>query len=95
LTNRGDKALNSADIGAQPLFQRTRDLSHTLRRRSLSAEENGGEAALIVDPVESPLWFVDHYDPAKLKAVTKGDKKRLQRLAKEVNELTARLFPGS
>jgi hypothetical protein len=37
----------------------TDQLSYAHRLKSLQADENNGEAALIVDPVESQTWFVE------------------------------------
>jgi hypothetical protein len=42
----------------QKLFKRTRDLGYDARQRSLSAADNFGEAAIVVEPIESPLWYV-------------------------------------
>jgi hypothetical protein len=59
------------------LFRRTALLGYEARQKGLAAEENAGEAAITVDPIESPLWYVeardgylsDPEDPERLIAV--------------------------
>lgn len=85
-------AAEESDLTPEPLFERTRELSYSNRRRALLAEENDGEPAVIVDPYESPLWFVDHYDPSKLRAASVDMRERFKAMAEKTNGLAADLF---
>jgi hypothetical protein len=52
--------VTAADL--EELFRRTKEQGYEARQRSLSAAENKGEAAIVVDPIESPLWYVASRD---------------------------------
>src|SRR4051812_4619081 len=60
-----------------PVFERTRNLSYERRKAALLH----GETAIVVDPIESPLWYVNHYNPAAVEALDTEQLKRMSRLA--------------
>jgi len=73
------------------LFTRTRLLDYTARRETLSSRANGGEPAIVLDPIESPLWFVSSPDGFLSDPVNTKD---LIRLAAEVIDWTNEVVTG-
>jgi hypothetical protein len=47
------------DTEREQVFSRTPRMGYEARQRRLSAKQNGGQAAVVMDPLESPLWYVD------------------------------------
>jgi hypothetical protein len=69
-------------VGQIHVFKRTRELSFEKRLGALSAEQNDSEAAIITEPVESPLWYVNHAGSL----LDLGEKQKLLKIANEVIE---------
>ena len=75
------------------VFTLSQELGYKARVRALTAAEpvNVGESALIVDPSESPLWYVNH---GTLRLDSKERVKELRQIAEHAirwtNEVTER-----
>jgi hypothetical protein len=88
-TGRADDAGHERKLedAATAVFPRSELLGYRRRQRALRQ----GEAALVVDPFESPLWYVNHYDPVSLEETVRDPDrtKKMLHMARLVLKWTA------
>jgi hypothetical protein len=66
------------------------DSAYQRRKTMLSAAANGGELAIVMDPVETQAWFV-HHSSSLLDLDDAGRVRELLELADRASKVTARL----